>query len=561
MDRIALRRSLGTGKFSDKQGHVFPLGMAKFYFKSFRLTQGILCAWMLGAPLLHAQSGAGSVEGVVRDAKKRPVADVKVSLDDQVEGRTRDTQTDAAGHFRFTGVAASTYMLRARKPGYLDKTEGPFASNRGETKTLNLQLAAEKDAASGNNAAQAMEYSDEPQFTVAGVSDPSNVGGHGSNVTLPTKEALARDTASLGAGATRGKDAAAANDFAGELPKVAASDFAENLKVGKELLRAGRTKQAIAYLEQAAQLKPTDYDAGYSLALAYQKIGDSKRADQSVQTLLARGEHAELHALLAEVREGEGQPVEAVREYQRAAEMEPSEEHLFAWGAELLLHRAYAPASEVFAKGQRRYPKSVRMLVGLGAAAYGQDLNEQAARWLLEAIELEPSDARPYLFLGKVQEVAKSEPQEWVEAFQRFVTLRPADAMAHYYYAVALEKQRRGARDFAAREAQLQKAIAIDPRLGDAYLKLGLLYGEKWELGKAVASLQKAIEFTPLPDEAHLRLAQVYRRMGETEKARKESELYEEASKKKKEKMEKERRELGQFVFTLRSDSGPAGKP
>ena len=199
---------------------------------------------MLSAPSLHGQGSGGVVEGVVRDAEKRPLVDAKVSLDDQVGGRTQSTQTDAAGHFQFTGVGASTYILRARKPGYLDRTEGPFASNRGETKTLNLEMAAEKDAASGKNAAQAMEYSDEPQFTVAGVSDPSNVGGHGSNVTLPTKEALARDTASLGRDATGLKDAAAANDFAGELPKVAASDFMQNLKVGKELLQAGRTKQA-----------------------------------------------------------------------------------------------------------------------------------------------------------------------------------------------------------------------------------------------------------------------------------------------------------------------------
>jgi Tfp pilus assembly protein PilF len=76
------------------------------------------------------------------------------------------------------------------------------------------------------------------------------------------------------------------------------------------------------------------------------------------------------------------------------------------------------------------------------------------------------------------------------------------------------------------------------------------LYEEKGELAKAVASLQKAVECTALPDEAHLRLAQVYRRMGETEKARKESELYDEVAKKKKEKMERERRELGQFVVT-----------
>ena len=81
-------------------------------------------------------------------------------------------------------------------------------------------------------------------------------------------------------------------------------------------------------------------------------------------------------------------------------------------------------------------------------------------------------------------------------------------------------------------------------------MKLGLLYQEKGQLAKAVASLQKAVEYTALPDEAHLRLAQVYRRMGETEKARKESELYDEVAKKKKEKMERERRELGEFVVT-----------
>ena len=76
-----------------------------------------------------------------------------------------------------------------------------------------------------------------------------------------------------------------------------------------------------------------------------------------------------------------------------------------------------------------------------------------------------------------------------------------------------------------------------------------------------MASLQKAVEYTPLPDEAHLRLAQIYRRMGETEKGRRESGLYEEVSEKKKEKMERERRELGQFVFTGKSESAPAGKP
>jgi tetratricopeptide (TPR) repeat protein len=196
--------------------------------------------------------------------------------------------------------------------------------------------------------------------------------------------------------------------------------------------------------------------------------------------------------------------------------------------------------------------------VGMGAVAYAQDLHDQAARWLLEASELDPSDPRPYLFLGKVQEVAKSEPAEWVAAFERYAKLRPEDARAHYFYATALEKRRLGQEDFPAREAELKKAIALDARFGDAYLRLGLLETERGDLPKAVESLRKAVQFTPLPDEAHLRLAQVYRQMGQTVKARRESELYNETFAKKKEQFERERRELGQFVFTM---GEPTPKP
>jgi len=514
-----------------------------------RLALALLLA--LGAPLLHAQQGGGLLEGVVRDAAKRPLAEVTVSLDDQVEGRTQATQTDTAGHFRFAALPAGAYVLRAKKQGYVDQAEGPFTIHPGEKKSVNLELREEKAFAPDKNAPQALEYSDEPQFTVAGVADPSNVGGHGSNVTLPTKEALARETASLaGPAASSEKTASATKGAVRELPEVASSSFVENLKVGQELLRAGQPQKAIAYLERAAQLKPLDYQAGFSLAAAYQKNGETRRADQAVQTLLARGERAELHALLAEVRESEGQPLEAVREYQRAAVMEPSEANLFAWGAELLLHHADAPASEVFAKGHRLYPKSVRLLVGLGSAAYAQDLTDQSARWLLQAIQLDPADPRPYLFLGKVQEVAKSEPQEWLEAFRRYAALRPDDARAHYYYAVAMEKERQGERDYALRAAELRKAIAIDGRMGEAYLKLGLLEEQEGKLAEAVASFQKAVDFTDFPDEAHLRLAQVYRRMGETEKAREESQLYEQIAASKKAKLEKDRRELGDFVVT-----------
>ena len=516
---------------------------------------------MFFAAPVFAQNATGSVGGLVRDTQKQPVAGAKVWLDDQVEGRTKSVSTDAGGHFRFEGIAAGTYMVRVQKSGYRDVAHGPITLKAAEAVTLNLQLAEESSGAAGKNAASVMEYFDEPKFTVAGVSDPSDVGGHGSNVTLPTKEALAKATASL---ARESPDSFGNGDSVadrGVLPKVGADDFVGNWEAGRELVQSGRPKDAIAYLERARQLRPDAYDADYWLAMAYLRTGEPKRAEEFARLGPREKQTAESHALLAEIKEAEGQPVEAAKEYEVAAQMAPTEGHLFSWGAELLLHHAYEPAAEVFAKGHRSYPRSMRMLVGLGAAAYAQDLNEQAARWLLEASEIDPADPRPYLFLGKVQAVAKSEPPEWVAAFERFARLQPDNAQARYFYAVALEKQRHGEADFGARETELKRAIALDPKLGDAYLELGLLQAERREYPKAVESLQKAVEFTPLPDEAHLRLAQVYREMGETEKARKESELYNDVAAKKKEQLDRERKDLGQFVYTMQGEAAPAEKP
>lgn len=78
-----------------------------------------------------------------------------------------------------------------------------------------------------------------------------------------------------------------------------------------------------------------------------------------------------------------------------------AEIHLFAWAAELLLHRAFEPASEVFTKGRRLYPQSVRMMLGLGAAKYAQGLKEEAGKIFIEASDLDPADPTPYLFLGR----------------------------------------------------------------------------------------------------------------------------------------------------------------
>jgi tetratricopeptide (TPR) repeat protein len=156
----------------------------------------------------------------------------------------------------------------------------------------------------------------------------------------------------------------------------------------------------------------------------------------------------------------------AVREYERAAGLDATEPNYFAWGTELLLHGAAGPAVEVFGRGVRLHPDSARMLAGLGAALYTSGSAEEAAQRLCEASDLEPASAAPYFFLGQMQ-AGDPAPLPWVEQkLAHFAQDQPENALANYYYGVALWKRDQGSEnsDILKRaQALLKKSSAIDP--------------------------------------------------------------------------------------------------
>jgi tetratricopeptide (TPR) repeat protein len=464
--------------------------MITFFAKSLRSAAISVLLFGIGITPVSAQTvtqtGTAIIEGQVQDSENHAIPGVAVLLQQDDSTPARNSKTDAQGRFRFDAVKPGSYTLRAKLAGYQECVKGPIVLGEHETKSASLLLA--KDGAS------ALTFSDEPAFTVAGVTDTTALGGHGSGPIVRNSNALSKETASL-----------ANNGPATASPAESSSANAA---------------------EEAA-----------------------------IRKQLEHGDSADLHEQLAEIEEKEGRPLDAVREYQRAAEMQPGEPNLFAWGAELLLHHAPEPAIEVFSKGHRLYPHSSRMMLGLGAAWYAQRSKEQAEQIILDACDVNPADATPYLFLGRLQVTEPLVPSTWVDRMKRFASLHPEMAMAHYLYAVALIKQ--GARpehtDLA--EGELKRAIELDPRLGDAYLQLGVLYSQREDFPAAISALQKAVENTPIPDDAHYRLSQIYRRLGETEKARQEIELFRQLSERKNEQAERERHEIPQFVYTLREQS------
>jgi Tfp pilus assembly protein PilF len=477
--------------------------------------------WASSNPHSPQQTDAASIEGTVRDTAGKPLADATVRLEEKGNPAIVETKTKADGSFVLSTNHRGMYTVRAAKSGCLDAVVDALALSPGDMKHVDLVLTPAGSLKFESSASQpsvkpspgAMEFKDEPNFTVAGVTDWSNLGLHGSAASSRTSESLAKETLTL---------------KSSEPEKASAS---------------------------ASEKR-------YEVALAYRNKGDFAGAREQVRKALEIADDAEGHRLLGELDERLNEPLEAVREYERAARMNPSEQNYFEWGTELLLHRAAEPAAEIFTRGSSAHPKSARMLTGLGAALYSSGSWEEAARRLCEASDLAPADQAPYLFLGRIEKTTTAPLPCSEQKLARFAQEQPGNAQANFYYAVSLWKREKGSGSSADGkdvEALLEKAVTIDPQFDDAYLQLGLFHFARGNFEQAIRDCRKAIEVNPHLGEAHRQLGLLYQRTNESAKAQQEFDVYEQIEKKDAAEAARQRRELRQFLIILKEQ--PATPP
>ena len=427
-------------------------------------------------------SGFVTVQGVVHNLDGRPVGDAVVRLE-QKGAPTEETKTDTTGAFVFSVLRTRSYQLSAEKSGLHSRSATVSVVSQGDQQKVDLVLedtglAHADSGAASSSSIPAMTFEDKPNFTVAGVTDWTAVGGHGSDSSLRTSEALASETLTL-------KSAG---------PEHRAADV----------------------------------------------TGDASEANR--------------HRLTGELDEKTGDPLAAVHEYEQAVHLDPSEQNYFEWGSELLLHRAVWQAQEVFHKGTEAYPKSARMLTGLGAALFAGARYDEAALRLCSASDLNPADPEPYVFMGKIQVAAPNSLVCVKQRLARFVQEQPENPLANYFYAMALLKRQQQSEDKqSVQEAErlLTKAVTIDGKCGDAYLQLGILSASEYTFGKAIDFYTKAIEADPQLGEAHYRLGVAYDRIGESAKAKREFQLHDEIKKQQAEAIERQRRQVKQFLVVL----------
>jgi tetratricopeptide (TPR) repeat protein len=465
---------------------------------------------------IECSAGKTALQGRVRDASGSAVANATVVLQfgERALGAAtkapRYTHSDATGSFCFRDLPEGSYSLRATLDGFRDSASAAVDLRQNNLMTVELLLVKMEESTTekpDSHSDSNQSISKAPEF-----------------FDQPQFEV---------AGVTQAGSGGHGADTVGRSTET----LAEKMK---------------SLATATSSTEPADLAAKRKTLAA---------------TLAREPNNAEAHRLLGGVLEKSDDPLEAVREYQRAAEINPNEPDLFSWGMELLAHRALEPATEVLEKGNRLYPKSERMLLALAVTWYARAFYDRAAQALETACDLNSGSSSPYLFLGEMQAAQAALLPGAVERLARFAQLQPENALANYYYALSLRKSvdipktvntpnPESSREQETIESLLKKAIRLDPRLGVAHLQLGIFYSEQGDSAAAMREYREAIRIasddTDTLADAHYRLAQAYVHSGDKAKADEEFRLHRDLAKQNADNSARERQKLQQFVISLR---------
>src|SRR6266850_1623004 len=284
---------------------------------------------------------ASTVSGTVRNSDGNPVADASVFFDEKGTTASVETKTKVDGTFSFLALRPGTYTVRAEKTGMRVAAPASLLLSMGEKKQIDLILESapanpSKDAKEPA-AASAMEFDDKPSFTVAGVTDWTNVGGHGSDTKLRTSESLAKETATLESSDSGRTSADAARDLCAAAD-LRPTDPSAYLFLGKMEKAAPEPLPCAAEkLARFARDQPANALANYYFAVSIWKCGQRsgnpqylRRTELLLQKALAADPKLDpAYVQLGMVYAARANFARAIEIYKKAAEIKPqsSEAH------------------------------------------------------------------------------------------------------------------------------------------------------------------------------------------------------------------------------------------
>jgi len=330
------------------------------------------------------------------------------------------------------------------------------------------------------------------------------------------------------------------------------------------LLFASRNayREALPHFEATLHMEPDSYSAAYNLALAYKHSGKTQAAMDLIELTLKSRPTSELHNLLASLEESAGRYLDAVRHFQQAVELEPTnEQYYFDLGLEYLAHFTFGPALEVFGVGSKKFPSSSRQHEGLGLVHYALRQYPQAADAFLAALEINPSSPSAYAAWNALHSLlGPAELENLLPRLQHLSGHYPKIAEPQYCYGLALLSQALASNktdNFPLAQSLIEQAIHLKSNFSEAHLALGNLYMARKQNQKAVNEFLEAIRLNPQSEIAFYRLGQTYRNLEQLELAQQQLARYAELVRNRRKQMAQSRSAIKQFILAQSQSSAP----
>jgi tetratricopeptide (TPR) repeat protein len=246
-------------------------------------------------------------------------------------------------------------------------------------------------------------------------------------------------------------------------------------RLGAVQAESGDYTGAIKNLEKAIALQPGSYEFRYNLGLAYHRNSDPAHALGVLEPIRQQRDNPEIENLLGEVYEKKGQYLEAVRAFQRGAELEPANEgYRFDFVYELLIHKSFEAAIAAAKPAIRDFPQSLKLRLALGVAYFGAKLFDQSGEIFLEAAKRAPDSELPLRLLARAVDTGPVKRQEVQALVAAYLNHHPKQFWPHYFLGTNAFQDG----DLKRALELLKQSVALAPDYPDSRFELGNVYFE-----------------------------------------------------------------------------------
>jgi tetratricopeptide (TPR) repeat protein len=320
----------------------------------------------------------------------------------------------------------------------------------------------------------------------------------------------------------RGFETASVAERAAAADQVRAAIARSYLNLGIMHAQAGRFVRAAELFESSAEVEPRFPQIQYSLGVAY---FNAQVYDKAMPALRhAREEqpdNADLRRMLALASLNADDYAAAADLLRDDPQLRSDPSLQYAYGLALVRSGRADEAERIFSRVLAQNPDVPELNVLLGQAHAAQGDFASAIASLRRAVELKRDVADANAALGVIY-LRQGNLAAARDALAAEIAAHPRDVKARSTLATVLDLQ--GQSDEALQ--QLRAVIAVNPNHADARYLFGKIVLARGAAAEAVEHLELAARLAPNDANTHYQLGQAYQRLGRTELAAREFDIF-----------------------------------